>query len=67
MRHGKGARGSGPRERMVPLINDAGATLRWCVEDVWAQFGNDHVPATLMRMFRDHDEKAAAAVVQAQG
>ncbi len=28
VRHGKGARGSGPRERMVPLINNAGATLR---------------------------------------
>jgi hypothetical protein len=29
VRHGKGARGSGPRERMVPLINDADRTLRW--------------------------------------
>ena len=28
VRKGKGARGSGPRERMVPLINNAGATLR---------------------------------------
>jgi site-specific recombinase XerD len=42
VRHGKGARGSGPRERMVPLLNDAGATLRWFVEDVWGQFGGDH-------------------------
>ena len=42
VRYGKGARGSGPRERMVPLINNAGATLRWFVEDVWAQFGGDH-------------------------
>jgi integrase/recombinase XerD len=42
VRHGKGARGSGPRERMVPLINDAGATLRWFVQDVWARFGDDH-------------------------
>ena len=25
VRYGKGARGSGPRERMVPLVNDAGA------------------------------------------
>jgi site-specific recombinase XerD len=33
VRTGKGARGSGPRERMVPLINDAGRTLRWFVED----------------------------------
>ena len=42
VRHGKGARGSGPRERMVPLISNAGATLRWFVEDVRAQFGDDH-------------------------
>jgi len=42
VRHGKGARGSGPRERMVPLINNAGATLRWFVEDVWGQFGGDY-------------------------
>ena len=35
VRKGKGARGSGPRERMVPLINNAGATLRWFVQDVW--------------------------------
>jgi hypothetical protein len=27
---------------MVPLINNAGATLRWFVEDVWAQFGDEH-------------------------
>ncbi|MGI8305820.1 tyrosine-type recombinase/integrase [Saccharopolyspora hattusasensis] len=45
VRHGKGARGSGPRERMVPLINDAGRTLRWFVEDVWCQLGDD--PARL--------------------
>jgi site-specific recombinase XerD len=42
VRVGKGARGSGPRERMVPLINDAGRTLRWYVEDVWGHFGGDH-------------------------
>jgi site-specific recombinase XerD len=27
---------------MVPLINNAGATLRWFVQDVRAQFGGDH-------------------------
>ncbi len=43
VRHGKGARGSGPRERMVPLINNAGSSLRWFVQDVWAQFGDDHI------------------------
>jgi site-specific recombinase XerD len=42
VRTGKGARGSGPRERMVPLINNAGATLRWFVEDVWCCFDDDH-------------------------
>jgi site-specific recombinase XerD len=42
VRRGKGARGSGPRERMVPLINGADRTLRWFVEDVWGQFDDDH-------------------------
>jgi integrase/recombinase XerD len=42
VRIGKGARGSGPRERMVPLINNARATLEWFVEDVWGQFDDDH-------------------------
>ena len=42
VRKGKGARGSGPRERMVPLINGAGATLRWFIEDVWGCFDDDH-------------------------
>jgi integrase len=42
VRHGKGAHGSGPRERMVPLINDAGRTLRWFIEEVWGNFDTDH-------------------------
>lgn len=42
VRMGKGARGSGPRERMVPLINNAGATLRWFVREVWSSFDEDH-------------------------
>lgn len=42
VRIGKGARGSGPRERMVPLINGADRTLRWFIEDVWAHFDDDH-------------------------
>jgi len=42
VRCGKGSRGSGPRERMVPLIRDADRTLRWFVEDVWGHFGDDH-------------------------
>ncbi len=42
VRMGKGSRGSGPRERMVPLINSARQTLCWFVEDVWAHFDDDH-------------------------
>ncbi|MCP2243286.1 tyrosine-type recombinase/integrase [Lentzea aerocolonigenes] len=42
VRYGKGARGSGPRERVVPLINGADRTLQWYVEDVWGQFDDDH-------------------------
>jgi integrase/recombinase XerD len=41
VRHGKGANGSGPRERMVPLINGAGRTLAWYIEDVWGHFDDD--------------------------
>lgn len=43
VRYGKGSRGSGPRERMVPLVNHAGRTLRWFIEDVWSQFDDDHM------------------------
>jgi len=42
VRHGKGARGSGPRERMVPLVNHADRTLRWFIQDVWGHFYDDH-------------------------
>jgi integrase/recombinase XerD len=42
VRQGKGAHGSGPRERMVPLINNAGASLRWYIQDVWCCFDDDH-------------------------
>ncbi len=42
VRMGKGSRGSGPRERMVPLINNARQTLCWFVEDVWGHFDGDH-------------------------
>ncbi|MGW8955575.1 hypothetical protein [Streptomyces sp. NPDC055709] len=34
VRHGKSARSSGPRERMVPLINGVDRTLPWFIEDV---------------------------------
>jgi len=64
VRHGKGARGSGPRERMVPLINNAGQTLRWFVEDVWAQFGDDHTQpgVPLLPSERKHADGTAARV-----
>ena len=39
VRHGKGSRGRGPKQRLVPLINGADRTLRWYVEDVWGHFG----------------------------
>jgi integrase/recombinase XerD len=42
VRQGKGSRGSGPRERMVPLVNHAGRTLRWFIQDVWGHFDADH-------------------------
>ena len=42
VRVGKGARGSGPRERMVPLINGADRTVRWFIADVWGHFDDDH-------------------------
>ena len=42
VRYGKGSRRSGPKERMVPLVNGAGATLRWFIEDVWGQFDDDY-------------------------
>jgi site-specific recombinase XerD len=64
VRHGKGARGSGPRERMVPLINNAGATLRWFVQDVWAHFGGDHTRpgAPLLPSERKNTDGSAARV-----
>jgi integrase/recombinase XerD len=64
VRYGKGARGSGPRERMVPLINNAGATLRWFVEDVWGQFGDDHarVGAPLFCSERKNADGSSARV-----
>ncbi len=64
VRHGKGARGSGPRERMVPLINNAGAALRWFVGDVWAQFGGDHArPGVPLLLSERKDADGSAARV----
>lgn len=43
VRYGKGARGSGPRRRWVPLLSGLDATLRWYLDEVRLQFpsGND--------------------------
>src|SRR4029453_14870596 len=67
----QGRPGSGPRERMVPLINNAGRTLRWFVGDVWAKFGDDHTRpggpllapgAPLLPAERKHADGTAARV-----
>jgi integrase len=42
VRHGKGSRRKGPKPRLVPLINGTSRNLRWFIEDVWGQFGDDH-------------------------
>lgn len=42
VRFGKGSRGSGPRQRVVPLINGADRMLRWYIEDVWGRLDDDH-------------------------
>ena len=42
---GQGRPGAGQLERMVPLINNARATLAWFVQDVWGHFDDDHARA----------------------
>jgi len=41
VRMGKGSRGSGPRERMVPMLGDARALLIWWVTEVRGEFRDD--------------------------
>lgn len=41
VRMGKGAQGSGPRERLVPMLGDARALLTWWVEEVRGEFRDD--------------------------
>jgi integrase len=41
VRMGKGARGSGPRERLVPMLGDARALLVWWVQQVRGEFRDD--------------------------
>ena len=49
VRMGKGARGSGPRERLVPMLGETGRLLTWWVRDVRGEFDDDwdlpHAPA----------------------
>jgi site-specific recombinase XerD len=42
VRLGKGSRGSGPKQRMVPLLGAAAPVLRWYIQDVWGQLDDDH-------------------------
>jgi integrase/recombinase XerD len=64
VRYGKGSRGSGPRERMVPLVNHAGRTLRWFIEDVWGHFDDDHTRtgAPLLPSERKHADGSCRRV-----
>jgi site-specific recombinase XerD len=41
VRMGKGARGSGPRERLVPMLGDTRALLVWWVAEVRGEFRDD--------------------------
>lgn len=41
VRLGKGARGSGPRERLVPMLGDTRTLLMWWVQDVRGDFDDD--------------------------
>jgi integrase len=41
VRAGKGARGSGPRERLVPMLGDARAMLVWWVAEVRGEFDDE--------------------------
>lgn len=41
VRMGKGARGSGPRERLVPMLGETQRLLTWWVEDVRGEFDDD--------------------------
>jgi integrase len=41
VRLGKGSRGSGPRERLVPMLGDARALLVWWVREVRGEYADD--------------------------
>jgi integrase len=64
VRHGKGSKRRGPKQRIVPLINGADVVLRWFIQDVWACFDDDHAPpgAPLFPSERKKDDGSAARV-----
>ncbi|MEU4592287.1 tyrosine-type recombinase/integrase [Micromonospora aurantiaca (nom. illeg.)] len=68
VRFGKGSQGSGPRERVVPLINGADRLLRWYVEDVWAFFGDDHTrPGVALFPSERHQPDGTAMRISCDG
>lgn len=42
VRYGKGAGGSGPRQRLVPMLGDARVLLQWWVGEARGDFGDDY-------------------------
>lgn len=38
IRYGKGSRGSGPKQRWVPLLNDSDKLIQWYIENVYPNF-----------------------------
>jgi integrase len=72
VRLGKGSRGSGPRERLVPMLGDARALLVWWVSEVRGEYPDDwELPrAVLFPSERDGPADAEAfrlALKQAAG
>jgi integrase/recombinase XerD len=49
---------------MVPLVNHAGRTLRWFIEDVWGHFDDDHTrpSAPLFPSERKHTDGSCRRV-----
>ncbi|WP_084965974.1 tyrosine-type recombinase/integrase [Thermoactinospora rubra] len=64
VRFGKGSQGSGPRQRVVPLIDGADRLLRWYVTDVWGHFDDHHTRpgAPLFPSERRNADSSAARI-----
>ena len=59
IRFGKGARGRGPKARLVPAINGAGELIDWWLAEVRHQFGDDWSdPDAPMLPSERHDPRA---------